>query len=80
MSWNSSANRISEAKLKELEPHRADEIRRYRHVVINPTTSKRTFINPVAVSELRSSLLATLPFQPQTEMEKIIAETEVKEL
>ena len=69
MSWNSPDNRIPEDNLDDLDVDRADEIRRNWHVVYNPTTQKRTYINPDAVCALRSALVATHPFQPETELD-----------
>jgi hypothetical protein len=70
MSWNLPESRIHEDKLEDLDVDRAHEIRTQWHVVYNPTTQKQTYVNPDAVRALRSALVATLPFQPETELER----------
>ena len=71
MSWNCPQNRISEDELKNLDQSEAYKIINNWKILYNPESEKTVYVNPEAYRELREALLATLPYQPETKLEKI---------
>ena len=62
----------------ELYASQINLIKKTWHVSFNPTTNKHVYTHPTVAAELRAKLIATIPFQPQTEMERIELEEKRK--
>ena len=71
MSWNCEENKIPEDKLYGLDPIKRREIQDNWKVVYNPCTNKITYVNPEAYNDLKAALLSTVPYQPQTFLDKM---------
>lgn len=67
-------------KNNELCPSQINLIKKTWHVSFNPTTNKYVYTHPKVkvAAKLRAKLIATIPFQPQTEMERIELEEKQK--
>lgn len=65
-------------KNNELYASQINLIKKNWHLSFNPTTNKYVYTDPTVVAELRAKLIATIPFQPQTEMERIELEEKRK--
>lgn len=65
--------RYTDAELDEIDQQFAFKIRDTWHKCYNPVTRMWVYNDPQFVQKLRASLEATIPYQPETEMDRIKA-------
>lgn len=71
MSWNCLENKILEDDLDKLGEDKKLKVLGNWKKTYNPHTKKITYVNPQAYIDLREALLAIVPLQPETLLDKI---------